>query len=285
MILRPPLIPNRSPFLAEPAWVEQNLSALTIFDATFVMPNSQINATGVYLSCHLPGAQRFDVDIIKDTDNPLPHMLPKKEQMTKYLRDLGVQKDSIIVVYDQQGISARVWWMLRAYGFDNCFILDGGLIRWLQDDRPTESGNARRAPSDITVTLRSELVSDRHEVQHALNAKTAQVVDARAEPRFRGEVSEPRPGLRSGHMPGAINLPYAAFIENGSLKTLEELRSILKKANIDPARKVVSLCGSGVSAAILCLVLSSLGYDNWSLYDGSWAEWGANAECAVVSTA
>jgi thiosulfate/3-mercaptopyruvate sulfurtransferase len=285
MTLHPSPQQNRSPFLATTDWVEKNLGDLVIFDGTFVMPNSEVNATQVYLSCHLPGAQRFDVDVIKDSTNPLPHMLPKPEQMMKYLRDLGVKKDSTIVVYDQNGISARVWWMLRAYGFENVFILDGGLPRWLGEGRKVESGNELRMPSDITVTLNPKSVSSMQDVQNALDKNSAQVVDARASSRFRGEQPEPRPGLRAGHMPGAVNLPYNNFIENGTLKNLDELRTMLKKSGIDPEKKTISSCGSGVSAAMLCLVLASLGYDNWSLYDGSWSEWGSTPGCEVVQAA
>jgi thiosulfate/3-mercaptopyruvate sulfurtransferase len=285
MTLRPPPQPNRSPYLAPTDWVEKNLGNLKIFDGTFVLPTSDINATQVYLNCHLPGAQRFDVDVIKDTANPLPHMLPKPEQMTKYLRDLGVNADDTIVVYDQNGISARVWWMLRAYGFENVFILDGGLPRWLKEGRKIESGNKLRMPSGITVTPNPKLVSSMQDVQNALNRKSAQVVDARAASRFRGEAPEPRPGLRAGHMPGALNLPYNNFIENGTLKKLDDLHAVLKKSGIDPSKPVISSCGSGVSAAMLCLVLASLGYDTWSLYDGSWAEWGSTPGCEVVKAA
>lgn len=285
MSLRPPALPNTSPFLASPDWVEKNLDNLIVLDGTFVMPHSEINATQAYLACHLPGAQRFDIDVIKDSRNPLPHMLPPPREMSAHLSNLGINEDDTIVVYDQQGISARVWWMLRAYGFENVFILDGGLPRWLSENRPTESGNVLRPCSDMIADLNSHLVSDKNNVRQALEKKTAQVVDARAPARFRGDAPEPRPGLRAGHMPGAVNLPYTLFIENGTLKNLDSLRVILQKSAIDPQKPVISSCGSGVSAAVLCLVLASLGHDTWSLYDGSWSEWGASKDCEVVQAA
>ncbi len=287
MSLCSPILPNRSPFLVSANRVEQNLESLIVFDGTFVLPNAEVNATQAYLAWHIPGAQRFDVDVVKDIENPLPHMLPKPAQMTQYLRDLGVHEDSAIVIYDQQGLfgAARVWWMLRAYGLKNVFILDGGLPRWLQENRPTESGNVLRMPSAIDVSLNPKLVSNKQDVKAALDDKDIQIVDARAVARFRGDQPEPRAGLRAGHMPGAINLPYDNFIENGSLKNLDELRAILAKAGIELEKKIISTCGSGVSAAMLCLVLASLGYDDWSLYDGSWAEWGACAECMIESAA
>jgi thiosulfate/3-mercaptopyruvate sulfurtransferase len=285
MKLRPPAQSNRSPFLVTTDWVEKNLDSLRIFDGTFLLPTSELNATQIYLAHHLPGAQRFDIDVIKDNTNPLPHMLPIPEQMTKYLRDLGLNEDDTIVVYDQHGISARVWWMLRIYGFENVFILEGGLSHWLDEGRATESGNELRPASDITVKLNPKLVSSMQDVQSALNRKSAQVVDARAAARFQGTAPEPRAGLRAGHMPGALNLPYNNFVEDGTLKNLDELRAILKKSGIDPAKPVISSCGSGVSAAMLCLVLASLGYDNWSLYDGSWSEWGSHEDCPVERAA
>jgi thiosulfate/3-mercaptopyruvate sulfurtransferase len=275
MPLRPPPQTNRSPFLVTTDWVEKNLDKLIIFDGSWVLPTDKTDVTKLYLAGHIPGAQLFDVNVVKDTSNPLPHMLPNPQQMTKFLRDFGVQEDSTIVVYEQQGFfnAARVWWMLRSYGLES-FILDGGLPRWLEEGRKVEGGNELRPSSAITANLSSRLVSSMQDVQSALDKKSAQVVDARAASRFRGDAPEPRPGLRAGHMPGAVNL-----------KNLDELRAVLKKSGIDPAKPVISSCGSGVSAAMLCLVLASLGYDTWSLYDGSWSEWGSTLSCEVVNAA
>lgn len=285
MTLHPPARPNHSPYLAEPDWVEKHLEALIILDGTFIMPSADMNATQIYLACHLPGAQRFDIDVIKDSGNSLPHMLPGPQEMSSHLQRLGMDKDRTVIIYDQQGLSARAWWMLRAYGFENVFILDGGLPRWLDEERPVESGNVLRPRTNIVVELNSRLVSDKKGVNTALRDKQTQVVDARAAARFLGQMPEPRLGLRAGHMPGAINLPYNNFIENSSLKPLDELRAVLEEYGIDPEKPVISSCGSGVTAAFLCLVLASLGYDNWSLYDGSWVEWGASEDCEVVQAA
>lgn len=283
MPLHPPPQSGRSPFLASPDWVEKNLDSLVIFDGSWVLPSDKTDVTKLYLAAHIPGAQLFDVNVIKDTSNPLPHMLPNAQQMTKYLRDLGVRKDSTIIIYEQQGLfnAARVWWMLRCYGLES-FILDGGLPRWKLEGRQLEKGHAMRPASEINVAFHPELVSDLISVRKALESKTAQIVDARPRVRFLGEEAEPRPGVRSGHIPGSINLPYTNLLTEGSLKNLDELEVAIKKAGIDPTKPVISTCGSAVTAVILCLALSSLGYSNWSVYDGSWAEWGSREDCPVM---
>lgn len=285
-MLKPPVLPNRSPLLASAEWVEAHLPELVVLDGTFGGPSHEIDATQAYLACHIPNAQRFDIDVIKDTSNPLPHMLPSPADMSHHLEQLGIQHGDTIVVYDQRGLlgAPRVWWMLSAYGFDNVYILEGGLPRWLDEGRKTESGSVTRNASTIEVALRKNLLSVKADVQAALDRKQ-QVVDARAAARFAGLAPEPRVGLRAGHMPGAVNLPFGELVENNTFKNLDELENIIRRAGIEPDRPLISSCGSGVTAAFLCFALESLGKKNWSLYDGSWTEWGASTDCDVVRAA
>ena len=281
MLLKPPVTDNRSPFLVSADWVEAHLGALRLLDGSYSGDASQ-----VYVNIHLPGAQRFDIDIIKDENNPLPHMLPDAETMSHHLSQLGLHPDDTVVVYDQQGLfgAPRVWWMLRAYGFENVFILEHGLPGWYDEKRPVEAGNELRPSAQIQVALRREILATKQDVKNAAS-DNIQVVDARAAARFDGNAPEPRLGMRSGHMPGALNLPYTALFDGDTLKNLDELKSIIKAAGIDMMKPVISTCGSGVTAAFLCLSLQSLGISNWQLYDGSWSEWGAAADCDVVKAA
>ncbi len=281
MLLKPPVAANRSPFLVSSDWVEQHLGALRLLDGSYSGEASQ-----VYVNIHLPGAQRFDIDVIKDAYNPLPHMLPDADTMSHHLSQLGLHPDDTVVIYDQQGLfgAPRVWWMLRAYGFENVYILEHGLPGWYDAQRPVEAGNELRPSADIQVSLRSDLLASKQDVKNAAG-NTTQIVDARSAARFDGAAPEPRPGMRSGHMPGALNLPYTDLLDGDTLKTLDELKTIIDNAGIDLSAPLISTCGSGVTAAFLCLALQSLGISNWQLYDGSWSEWGAATDCDVVKAA
>lgn len=237
-------------------------------------------------AARLPGAVFFDLEASSDPDSPLPHMLPGPAVFAARMGALGIAADDSIVVYDTVGIrsSARVWWMLRAMGAGNVRVLDGGLPKWLAEDRATESGPATpRPPATFEPAARAHMVADLDDVRATLSV-AGQVLDARAADRFAGQAPEPRAGLRSGHMPGALNLPFPAILNaDGTMKRGAGLAAAFRAAGVDPDRPVVTTCGSGVTAAILSLGLAELGRSS-RLYDGSWAEWGGRADTEVVAT-
>jgi thiosulfate/3-mercaptopyruvate sulfurtransferase len=274
--------------LVSTAWLAERLNApdVVVVDGSWYLPAMNRDPEAEYLAGHIPGAVRFDIDTIKDKSSHLPHMLPSAEAFASAMRQMGVGDGMKIVVYDAAGLfsAPRVWWMLKVFGARDVSILDGGLPAWKAEDRPLEEGPEKpRKPRHFTARLDHSAVADLSDVRRALEAGSAQVVDMRSAERFRGEAPEPRPGLRSGHMPGTLNLPSSELIANGRLKTEAELTAAIGKAGIDLSRPIMTSCGSGVSAAILTLGLEVIGRPAKALYDGSWSEWGGREDAPVAT--
>jgi thiosulfate/3-mercaptopyruvate sulfurtransferase len=267
-------------------WLAAHLDdpRIRVVDGTYFLPTVKRDAAAEFSERHIPGAVWFDIDDIKDAQNPLPHMLPDPATFAAKVGALGLGDEATIVAYDVHGLmsAARVWWMFRVFGHDEVAVLDGGLPKWLREGRPVESGPAKPRPAAFTPHYRPELVRHVHAVRMELESGRATVADARSAGRFSGAEPEIRPGLRSGHMPGAKNLPYTSLLAaDGTFLPPEEIRARFRAAGIDVARPVTTSCGSGVTACILALGLALIGKPDAAVYDGSWTEWGGRSDTRV----
>jgi thiosulfate/3-mercaptopyruvate sulfurtransferase len=273
------------------AWLAERLDApdIRVIDATWYLPGDGRNAEALYAERRIPGAVFFPIDEIADTDTDLPHMLPSAEKFASRMKKMGVGDGARVIVYDNQGLfsAARVWWTLRVMGHDDVFVLDGGFPAWERAGHPIEEGPPKaKQERHFTARLRSDLVRDLADVRRAVERGRAWIVDARPAPRFRGEAAEPRPGLRSGHMPGAKNVPSSTLVDaNGLLKSREELERLFAAAGADLGKAAICTCGSGITAAMIALALARLGRWDAAVYDGAWAEWGAREDAPVVTGA
>lgn len=264
-------------------WLAARLGNLRIIDASWFLPTEPRTGREVYLEAHIPGAVFFDIDKVADLDSGLPHTLPTAEAFAAAVGALGVSNDKQVVVYDAQGIisAPRVWWMFRVFGHGRVAVLNGGLRKWLAEGRPTERGDTPSSPAEFAARMRPDRVRDLTAVRSFMDSGAEQIVDVRSAGRYSGEEPEPRAGVRSGHMPRSVNLPFTELMTGGKLQSPDGVRAALARAGVSTERPITASCSSGVTACILGLALSSIGNENWAVYDGSWTEWGSRHDLPI----
>lgn len=267
-------------------WLAKHLKDpdLRILDASWYLPDMNRDAKAEYDAAHIPGARYFDIDEIADLRSDLPHMMPPVEKFMSRVRAMGVGDGHQIVVYDGMGLfsAARVWWMFRLMGHKDIAVLDGGLPKWQAEGHPTEDMPPVIRDRHMTVTRQAHMVKDVTQVAAASKLGDYEIIDARGAERFRGEVPEPREGLRAGHIPNSKNVPFATLLNaDGTMKSPEDTRAVFEAANVNLDKPAILSCGSGVTAAILALALERQGHDRHAVYDGSWSEWGMYSDLKV----
>lgn len=275
--------------LVEPEWLQQHLAAVNLFDAGFTMPGNGRNMAAEFNDKHIAGAQYFDLDVASDYKNPLPHMLLRSDTFANYLKQLGFDERKATVVYDDGTYlgASRLWWMLRVYGYGNTALLHGGLPGWEAKQFSVTTNITTPKSGRMTANFCPELVWSQDHVMANLDHGQTVLLDARAAPRFRGEQAEPRPGLRRGHIPGALNIPWSELIDPATKRfwPKERLQEIFTGTGIAINESIATTCGSGVSACVLAFGLYLLGRHDIPVYDGSWAEWGREGPTPIMQGA
>ena len=287
-------MPNATPddpkTLVSAEWLAAHIKDpdLRIIDASWYMPDANRDAAAEYAAEHIPGARFFDIDEISDHRSELPHMAPPVEKFMSRMRAMGIGDGHQVVVYDGSGLfsAARVWWLFRLMGKMDIAVLDGGLPKWKAEGRPLSDMPPVVRDRHMTVSRQNQMVRDVTQVARAAKLGDHTILDARGPARFKGEVAEPREGLRSGHIPTSRNVFFGDLINaDGTLKTKAEIRAVMEAAGADLTKPIITTCGSGVTASILCLALERIGKTDHSLYDGSWSEWGMYADLPIATGA
>jgi thiosulfate/3-mercaptopyruvate sulfurtransferase len=276
-----PLVPT--------SWLASRLDdpRTVVLDATLppVGVTPPVDTFARYVASHISGAIFFDIEALSDRSTPLPHMMPTAEAFSLDMSALGIDDRMAICIYEQEGVfsAPRAWWMLRTFGARDVSILDGGLRAWVEAGLPTSSGPVHRTPANFHATLDREAIRDFPQMQQLI-AGRGQILDARSAGRFTGAAPEPRSGISSGHMPGATSIPYAELVEDGRLKSVEQLHKVFEARDVELKQPITTTCGSGVTAAVIALGLEIAGADRVSLYDGSWAEYAQHREAVIEKT-
>ncbi|WP_068089182.1 3-mercaptopyruvate sulfurtransferase [Polycladidibacter stylochi] len=269
------------------SWLQQHLDApdLVVVDGSWYLPDMARDPIADYQKEHIPGAIFFDIDAISDQQTDLPHMVPSAEQFASAMRQLGINDGQTIVVYDGMGLfsAARVWWMFKLFGVERVYLLDGGLPAWKAENLPLTDKLTERSSGQFTPKLNHELMRNLDQVKTALDDGKTLVLDARGPDRFAGNMPEPRPGVRPGHMKGAKNLPFSSLLRDGKMLASADLKALFSSYNLNDNTPVITSCGSGVTAAVISLALTRIGHPNHALYDGSWAEWGSSKQVEVIN--
>src|SRR5690606_374582 len=277
---------EKSRFVVSADWLEERLDApgISIVDASWYLPAQARDARAEYEAAHIPRAVFFDHDLIADTESDLPHTFPSPRTFERFASSMGISAEDTIVIYDGPGFMSapRAWWLFRVMGARNVFILDGGFDNWKAEGRPVTDEPTQVAGSAFIARCDESRIVYLEEMRRLVE-EGAQIADARSAARFSAAAPEPRPGLRGGHMPGALSGPPPALAENGHLLPLERLRETLASAGLDLSRPTVTSCGSGITAAVIALALESLGSEGTRLYDGSWTEWAGQPDTPVVT--
>ena len=262
-------------------WLEKNLdsSNLRILDASWYLPTQKRDPSGEYSERHIPGAQFFDINVFSDNRQSLPHMAPAEDYFISQLKRMGIGDEHHVIVYDGSGLfsAARAWWLFKLFGKNNVSILDGGFPKWIDENKPVSDFIPSFPERLLCTEHHVGMISGWRRVQNASKYGGEQIIDARSQDRFRGLASEPRPGLRSGHIPGSVNICFTEVLsQNKTLKSISEINSIFLSKGIDIKKPIITSCGSGVTAAVLNLALEMIGAKDVCLYDGSWCEWGGD---------
>ena len=273
--------------LVSTAWLAEHLTDpdLRILDASMYLPGVYRDAKAEYYAAHIPGARFFDIDDVSDHGSQLPHMVPPIEKFMSLMRSMGVGDGHQVVVYDGAGLfsAARVWWLFKLMGQNDVAVLDGGFPKWQAEGRPTDDMPPIIRDRHMMVRRQNHLVKDVTQVASASKLGDYEIIDARSHARFRGEAPEPREGLRSGHIPGSKNVFFQTLLnEDGTLKTPKDIQKIFEDAGVDLQKPAITTCGSGVTAAVLCLGLHLIGKTDYAVYDGSWTEWGQFATLPIA---